>query len=91
MIYPRNITPHTSTGIGAWSNDDIVKLLRTGVRPDGREVAPIMNWRAYGQMSDYDIRAVAAYLKSLPPVDHAVPDPTAMAAVKTPYITVATP
>lgn len=91
VVYPRNITPDKETGIGNWSSDDIVKLLRTGVRPDGREVAGIMNWRSYGQMSDADVHAVAAYLRSIPPVSHTVSGPTPLDAVKTPYFTVARP
>ncbi len=91
VVYPRNITPDTATGIGSWSNGDIVKLLRTGVRPDGREVAGIMNWRAYKTLSDADVSAVAAYLKSIPPVGHTVAGPTPLAEVKTPYFTVAKP
>ena len=91
VAYPRNITPDKSTGIGSWSTDDIVKLLRTGLRPDGREVMPIMNWRSYRTLTDPDIQAVAAYLKSVPPVDHPVPGLTPLAEVKTPYFTVAKP
>ncbi len=91
VVYPANITPDKDTGIGTWSVDDIIKLLRTGARPDGREVAPIMNWRSYGQLNNQDIRALVAYLKSVPPVRHAVPGPTAMADVRTPYITIKKP
>jgi mono/diheme cytochrome c family protein len=91
IVYPANITPDHETGIGAWSTEDVIKLLRTGARPDGREVAPIMNWRNYGQLSNADIRALVAYLKSIPPVHHKVPGPTPMADVKTPYITIKSP
>ena len=91
VVYPRNITPDKTTGIGTWSGDDIAKLLRTGVRPDGREVAPIMHWDAYGHMTDSDLAAVVAYLKSVPAVEHATLDPTPLDVVKTPYFTVAKP
>jgi mono/diheme cytochrome c family protein len=91
VVYPRNITPDKETGIGSWSTDDIIKLLRTGTRPDGREVAPIMNWRSYGTLTDIDIHALAAYLRSIPAVTHVTFGPTAMQDVKTPYFTVAKP
>ena len=91
IVFPANITPDHETGIGAWSTEDVVKLLRTGVRPDGREVAPIMNWRSYGQLSNSDIRALVAYLKSIPPVQHKVHEPTTLADVRTPYITIKQP
>lgn len=70
-----NLTPDTEHGLGAWSADDIVKLLRTGTRPDGRVIFPVMPWMSYGGMSDEDAYAIAAYLKSLPPLaeaDHLV-------------------
>ena len=91
IVTPPNLTGDVATGLGNWTSDDIVKLLRTGVRPDGREIVGPMGWRAYAQMTDPDIRAVAAYLKSLPPVVHAVPGPTPIADFKGAYFTVAHP
>ena len=72
--YARNITPDAETGIGNWSEDDIVKTIRTGQRADGTPVLPPMPWGMYAHMSDEDAYAVAAYLKSLPAVKHQVPD-----------------
>lgn len=72
--YPRNITPDSATGIGAWSEDDIVKALRTGQRADGSEVLPPMPWPMYAHLTDEDAYAIAAFLKSIPPVSHRVPD-----------------
>lgn len=73
VFYPKNITPHREAGIGKWSEEDIVTAIRSGLRPDGRELAPIMPWRSYAGLTDEDARAVAAYLKSLPAIDHQVP------------------
>jgi hypothetical protein len=50
-----------------------------------------MNWRTYKTLTDPDIRAVAAYLKSVPGIDHPTPGPTPIVDVKTPYFTVAKP
>lgn len=72
--YARNLTPDAETGIGAWSEDDIVKTIRTGQRADGTEVLPPMPWPMYTNLSDEDAYAIAAYLKSLPAVSHKVPD-----------------
>lgn len=72
--YARNLTPDTETGIGSWSEDDIVKALRTGQRADGSPVLPPMPWPNYSRMADEDAYAIAAYLKSLPAVSHHVPD-----------------
>jgi mono/diheme cytochrome c family protein len=92
IFYPPNLTSDRKTGLGEWSEQDIVTVLRTGVRPDGRELAPAMPWRSYAKLSDQDVQAVAAYLKSLPAVDHAVPAPTGPSEkAPGPYFTVAMP
>ena len=70
-----NITPDKETGIGDWSIEQIVTALQTGNRPDGRELAPIMPWRAYAALSKEDAIAVATFLKSIPPVTHKVAGP----------------
>lgn len=71
--YPRNLTPD-STGLAAWSEQDIVNALRLGQRPDHSPILPPMPWPTYAHMSDEDLQAIAAYLKSIPPVPHRVPD-----------------
>lgn len=63
-----NITPDDDTGLGKWSEDEIVTALRTGVRPDGRILAPVMPWMSYASLTDEDAHAMAAYLKSLAPI-----------------------
>jgi len=72
--FARNLTPDPETGIGSWSEDDIVKTIRTGQRADGTEVLPPMPWPMYTNLTDEDAFAIAAYLKSLPAVSHKVPD-----------------
>ena len=72
-FYPPNLTPDTTTGLGGWSEADIVRAVRTGVRPDGRVLAPVMPYHSYGKLTDADAQALAAYLKSITPVQHATP------------------
>ena len=92
IFYPPNLTPDGKTGLGTWSEQDIVAALRTGLRPDGRELAPAMPWRSYAKLTDADVQAVAAYLKSLQPVEHAAPAPAgASEKAPAPYLTVAVP
>jgi mono/diheme cytochrome c family protein len=74
-FYGRNLTPDNETGLGAWTRAQIVTALRTGRRPDGRELAPIMPWRAFASLTKADAYAIAAFLKSLPPVNNPVPGP----------------
>lgn len=72
--YATNLTTDPETGIGQWSEDDIVKALRTGQRPDGSPILPPMPWPNLASLTDEDAHALAAYLKSLQPVRHKVPD-----------------
>jgi mono/diheme cytochrome c family protein len=73
--YAANLTPDPETGIGDWTEDDIVRAMRTGVSKSGRKILPPMPWQNYAQLSDDDAYALAAYLKSLPPIAHHVPQP----------------
>jgi mono/diheme cytochrome c family protein len=70
-----NLTPDPDTGLGKWTEAQIVTALQTGKRPDGRELAPIMPWRAFANLTKSDVHAIAAFLKSLKPVSHQVPGP----------------
>jgi mono/diheme cytochrome c family protein len=67
-----NITPDKETGIGNWSEAQIVTAMRDGKRPAGTIIGPPMPIAVYRQLSDRDADAVAAYLKSLKPVRQAV-------------------
>jgi mono/diheme cytochrome c family protein len=71
----RNLTPDKETGLGTWSDQQIVTALTTGKRPDGRVLAPIMPWRDFANLSAEDAKSIVAYLRSIPPVSHAVPGP----------------
>lgn len=92
VFYPPNLTPDRETGLGAWSEADIVRAVRTGVRPDGRVLAPVMPWHAYAALTDADARALARYLRSLPPVRHEVPRMAGAGETPpAPYLTVVVP
>lgn len=74
-FYGRNLTPDKATGLGSWTEKQIVTALQTGKRPDGRVLAPVMPWRAFAHLTRADAYAIAAFLKSLPPVKNQVPGP----------------
>ncbi len=67
-----NLTPDPETGLGAWSDAEIVRALRNGQSRDGRLIAPVMPYEWFHGMSDDDAFAVARYLKSLAPVRNPV-------------------
>lgn len=75
VFYPPNLTSDPETGLGTWSQEDIVTAVRTGMRPDGRALVPVMPWPSYAALTDADAQALAAYIKSLPPIRHKVPPP----------------
>jgi mono/diheme cytochrome c family protein len=91
-FYPPNLTPDVATGLGKWSEAEIIKAVRTGERPDGRMLVPIMPWMSYSALSDADAQALARYLKSLAPVAFAAPPMTAHGAkAPAPYLAVKMP
>ena len=67
-----NLTPDIETGLGAWSEAQIVDALRNGKRPDGSGIRPTMSVFFYRHFTDADARAIAAYLKSLAPIRNKV-------------------
>ena len=75
ISYSFNLTPDDNTGIGIWSEDIFVSTLRTG-RHWGvsRPILPPMPWQFIGQMTDDDLKAVYAYLRTIPPIHNRVPE-----------------
>ena len=73
VIYPPNITPHDETGIGAWTEDELVRLLRGGMNRHGGRALPVMPWQNYARLHESDARTIARYLQSIEPVEHEVP------------------
>lgn len=62
-----NLTPHAAGRLANWSESDFLNVLRTGKRPDGTEVNPVMP-RAFGQLNEVEQKSLWLFLKSLPPV-----------------------
>ena len=92
VFYPPNLTPDQETGLGKWSDDEVITAFTTGVRPDGRQLAPAMPWMSYGHINSDDAAALVAYLRSLPAVSHKVPGPFGPQDKPTaPYMTVVAP
>ena len=74
--YTRNLTPDKETGLGDWTVDEFIATMKTGrERGKGRPVLPPMPVQNLRALSDTDIRALFAYLQSLPPVKNRTPQP----------------
>jgi mono/diheme cytochrome c family protein len=67
-----NITPDKETGIGNWTDDQIINAIRNGKRPDGTTIGPPMAIRFYRTISDSDVKAIVAYLRTLKPIRNQV-------------------
>ena len=61
-----NLTPH-ETGLKSWNESDFIRAIREGKRKDGTTISRMMPWQAYGRMTDTELKAVWAYLQTVPP------------------------
>lgn len=68
--YSANITP---AGIKDWTDGEIFRAITTGVRKSGKPIFPVMPHHNYGKLDAEDIKAVIAYIRSLPPIENTVP------------------
>jgi cytochrome c553 len=76
ITYATNLTPDQNTGLGIWTEDMFVTALKAGRHMGAsRPILPPMPWQALSHLSDSDLRAIYAYLKTLPRVHNRVPDP----------------
>src|SRR6476620_11371052 len=76
-----NITPDRDTGIGSWSEANLKRLMRDGIRPSGVHVAPQMPFGFYKILTPGDLDAVVAYVRSVAPVRNEVQQPVYKAAM----------
>jgi len=76
VSFAANLTPDTNTGLGIWTEDMFVDALKHGKHMGkGRQILPPMPWNWYGQLPDAELKAMFAYLKSIPAISNRVPVP----------------
>ncbi len=76
ISFSANLTPDKATGIGTWTEQQFIDTLRNGRHQGrGRQLLPPMPWPAFGQLSDPDLKAIFAYLQTVPAVSNKVPEP----------------
>jgi mono/diheme cytochrome c family protein len=66
----QNLTPDKETGLGKWTDGQVIAAFRTGKTPEGRGLSPVMPYPALSHLSDADAQAIVAFLKSLPAVSN---------------------
>lgn len=74
QVFPANLTPDPDTGMAEWTDEMIVKAIMSGVDDENAALCPPMPHFGEQGMSDSEAHDIAAYLKTLPPVNHAVPE-----------------
>ena len=78
ISYAANLTPDLNTGLGIWTEEMFVKAMRTGKHMGiGRDILPPMPWQSLSQLTDDDLKAVYAYLRTVPTLANHVPTPLA--------------
>jgi cytochrome c553 len=73
-VCAQNITPDPETGIGNWTDGEILRAMREGVAKDGRALFPMMPYPMLRAMSDEDARSIVVYLRSLKPIRKQTPE-----------------
>jgi hypothetical protein len=76
ISFTANLTPDRNTGLGIWTEDMFVKAIRTGRHMGvSRPILPPMPWTAFRNYTDEDLKAIFAYLRTIPPITNHVPEP----------------
>ncbi len=70
-VYSTNITPDRQTGIGAWTDEQIITAIRLGRRPTGERLLPVHPFTSFNGMAEEDVQALVAFLRTVPPVHRA--------------------
>jgi mono/diheme cytochrome c family protein len=87
VVYAPNLTPDRDTGLGRWSEQEIMDAIRTGTGRHGPQRILVMPWQGYAKISDEDAWAIVAYLRSIEPVEHQVPiDVPVGSRAREPYV-----
>jgi mono/diheme cytochrome c family protein len=75
-VVTANLTSDNESGIGRYSDDDLKRAITRGVKRDSSRMLPFpMGWPAFASLSEQDLNAVVAYLRTIPPVKNAIPPP----------------
>lgn len=73
VVAAQNITSDPETGLGKWTDGEILRAMREGIDRDGNALFPMMPYVHFAHMSDEDAKSVVVYLRTLKPVRHGVP------------------
>lgn len=84
-LYGRNITPDPETGIGSWTDDEIIRAVTQGINKKGDTLFPIMPYASFNRMAKEDLLSIIAYIRTLKPIKNKVPDRKLMIPISMAY------
>ena len=73
VLYGKNITPDAETGIGTWTDDEILRAMTQGINKNGDTLFSIMPYANFNRMAKEDLLSIIAYIKTLKPIKNIVP------------------
>lgn len=84
-IYSKNITPDTATGIGNWTDAEILRAMTLGISKNGDTLFPIMPYPHYNAMAKEDLMSIIAYIRTLKPINNKIPERQLMIPIAMAY------
>lgn len=85
VLYGKNITPDNETGIGTWTDEDILKAITQGINKKGDTLFPLMPYANFNRMAKDDLLSIIAYIRSLKPIRNKIPDRQLMMPIAMAY------
>lgn len=84
-IYGKNITPDNETGIGTWTDDEILRAITQGISKNGDTLFPLMPYPNFNRMAKQDLLSIIAYIKTLKPIKNKIPERELMIPISMAY------
>jgi len=84
-IYSKNITPDSETGIGTWTDDEVLRAMTQGISKNGDTLFPIMPYANFNRMAKEDLLSIIAYIRTLKPIKNKIPERKLMIPVAMAY------
>jgi len=84
-MYSKNITPDSATGVGTWTDEELVRAITQGIAKNGDTLFPLMPYARYNSMTKDDLMSIIAYLRTLKPIKNTIPDRQLMIPISMAY------
>lgn len=85
VLHGKNITPDKETGIGNWTNEEILRAITQGISKNGDTLFPLMPYPSFNRMAKEDLQCIITYIKTLKPIKNKVPERQLMIPIATAY------